>query len=104
MKALYKISISLLVMFTMLLPTNVYASEGEEEIGNEQFENYYAWGHNPAITVLDNGVIVAIHQYNNTLHYQTGIYTGDKIEWSTGCINTTTERIQRSLLYQMVTY
>ncbi|MEW9503437.1 hypothetical protein, partial [Jeotgalibacillus marinus] len=82
METFVKFFISLLLLFTLHTPVGLYASTEEEQIEhldiNEVLSNdSYTMGENPAITVLDNGLVVSVQADENHLTYSLGEYNED---------------------------
>ncbi|MEW9502892.1 hypothetical protein [Jeotgalibacillus marinus] len=90
-----KLFLAILLFVSMLVPHEVSASEEKsafklgKEFGLEILSDVlvnpdpeYSRGNSPAITVLDNGLVVAIKEYDLKLYYQFGEYNDGKMYWS----------------------
>ncbi|MEW9503409.1 hypothetical protein [Jeotgalibacillus marinus] len=86
MKRFSKLIIYSIMMISIFIPIESYAATNKVELEyldiNEVNPNpYYSWGDNPAVTVLDNGLILSVSDYKGDLTYTLGEYYNGKVYW-----------------------
>ncbi|MEW9502893.1 hypothetical protein [Jeotgalibacillus marinus] len=86
---LTKLVLTTLLFLSAFIPNQVSASTENVELDILNIEDIdvnpdrnYARGNNPSISVLDNGLVIAIKDYQGKLSYQLGEYKNEQLYWT----------------------